>query len=193
MYEIPTSLTIEEQSFAIRNRGDYRMVLDCFCVLNDTELTEEERLYACLLIFYDDMKDLRDLNKFPNIQEAIIKMYDFFNCGQEQSGNKVNYKLIDWEQDSQIICAAINKVSGKEIRFEPYMHWWTFMGYYYEVGESTLSTVVSIRNKIIKGKKLEKHENAFRRDNSQYFTWKKDTIQDKEDKEWIKKVWNSEG
>ena len=99
-------------------------------------------------------------------------MFDFFNCGRSQSiGKKMNHKLIDWEQDSQIICSAINKVANKEVRAEPYIHWWTFMGYYSAVGESLLSTIVSIRDKIVRGKKLEKHERIFRQENPEYFIW----------------------
>ena len=41
------------------------------------------------------------------------------------------------------------------------MHWWTFFGLYMEIGESTFSTVVSIRDKKRRGKKLEKWEREF--------------------------------
>ena len=172
MYEIPTHIEVEEQSFAIRNQGDYRMVLDCFSALQDKELSKEERIIASLLIFYEDFNDLEDLEEVENLQILVDKMLDFFNCGQPESpGMTMPYSLIDWEADSQMICSAINNVAHKEIRFEPYIHWWTFMGYYQAVGESVLSTVVSIRNKIVKGKKLEKHEKEFRKENPQYFIW----------------------
>ena len=52
MYNIPTSITIQDKSFGIRNKGDYRVVLDCFSALNDTELTDQERMIAALIIFY---------------------------------------------------------------------------------------------------------------------------------------------
>ena len=48
-----------------------------------------------------------------------------------------------------------------EIREVPYMHWWTFIGKYMEIGESVFSTVVSIRDKKRKGEKLEKWEQDF--------------------------------
>ena len=71
-----------------------------------------------------------------------------------------------------------------------YLHWWTFMGYFCSIGESTLSTVVSIRDKILKGKKLEKYETEFRRDNPQYFKWDSRTLQEKEDDELLKQLWD---
>ena len=175
MFEIPTSITIDGTEYPIREKGDYRMVMDCFQVLNAIDLTPLEKLYGCLIIFYDGMENIEDLNVFSNLQTAVDEMFKFFNCGRVQKDNRYSPKLIDWEQDAQLIASAVNHVSGKEIRFEPYIHWWTFMGYYMAVGESTLSTVVGIRYKLKKGKKLEKYEKDFKRDNPEYFTWKNDT------------------
>lgn len=191
MYEIPTQIKVNDKTYAIRNRGDFRMVLDCFNCLADEELTKEERLVGCLIIFYEDLNSIDDVLKI-DVESAVEEMYKFFNCGQLESSTPVqNYKLIDWEQDSQMICSAINKVAGKEIRFEPYLHWWTFMGYYSSVGESMLSTVVSIRYKMARGKKLEKYETEFKRENPQYFVWNSKTVEQKEADALVKELWNS--
>lgn len=193
MYEIPTTITVGSTEYRIRNKGDYRMVLDCFSALQDASLNSNERLFCSLIIFYEDINCIADINKFEDLEEAATKMFDFFNCGRSQSiGKKMNHKLIDWEQDSQIICSAINKVANKEVRAEPYIHWWTFMGYYSAVGESLLSTIVSIRDKIVRGKKLEKHERIFRQENPEYFIWNTNNI-DEEAEELFNELWNKEG
>jgi len=192
MYEIPTTITVGSTEYQIRNKGDYRMVLDCFSALQDASLNSNERLFCSLIIFYEDINCIADINKFEDLEEAATKMFDFFNCGRSQSvGKKMNHKLIDWEQDSQIICSAINKVANKEVRAEPYIHWWTFMGYYSAVGESLLSTIVSIRDKIVRGKKLEKHERIFRQENPEYFVWNTNSIDD-EAEELFNELWNKE-
>ena len=192
MYEIPTTITVGSTEYQIRNKGDYRMVLDCFSALQDASLNSNERLFCSLIIFYEDINCIADINKFEDLEEAATKMFDFFNCGRSQSvGKKMNHKLIDWEQDSQIICSAINKVANKEVRAEPYIHWWTFMGYYSAVGESLLSTIVSIRDKIVRGKKLEKHERTFRQENPEYFVWNTNNI-DEEAEELFNELWNKE-
>ena len=192
MYEIPTTITVGSTEYRIRNKGDYRMVLDCFSALQDASLNSNERLFCSLIIFYEDINCIADINKFEDLEEAATKMFDFFNCGRSQSiGKKMNHKLIDWEQDSQIICSAINKVANKEVRAEPYIHWWTFMGYYSAVGESLLSTIVSIRDKIVRGKKLEKHERTFRQENPEYFIWNTNNI-DEEAEELFNELWNKE-
>ena len=194
MYEIPTSINIEGTEFQIRNNGDYRMVLDCFNALQDADLTKQERLFVSLIIFYKDIDSIEDFVKFPNIETAVSEMYNFFNCGQVQGiGKNTNYKIIDWEQDSQLICSAINKVANKEVRAESYIHWWTFMGYYSAIGESLFSTIVRIRDKIIKGKKLEKYEREFKRSNPEYFTWNARSVEDKEADALIRELWNNGG
>jgi len=197
MFELPISITIEDKEYPIRNKGDFRMVLDCFACLQDVELDEQERVITSLCIFYADITSIEGISEVFSSEEvlaqAIVGMYDFFNCGQQNVGAKQNYKLIDWEQDGQMIISAVNNVAKKEIRAEEYVHWWTFMGYYLAVGECPLSTVVSIRDKIVKGKKLEKWEQSFRRDNPEYFVWNSKSVEDREAEEYIKQIWNNGG
>lgn len=193
MYELPTSIFLNDSEFTIRNKGDFRMVLDCFTAIQDISLSQQERTLAALIIFFDGMNDIEDLEQLGDLKEAVHQMTIFFNCGQEESpGYRSNYKLIDWSKDEILVTSAINKVAGKEIRLEPYVHWWTFMGYYMAVGESSLSTVVSIRNKIAKGKKLEKYETEFRRTNPQYFNWDMRSVEDREMEAQIRDMWNSQ-
>lgn len=194
MYTIPTSIDIDGKQFKIRNNGDYRMVLDCFSALNDAELNTEERLFCSLIIFYEDLNDLSDIQLLPDIEKAVFEMFNFFNCGSPtENTKKVSHKLIDWDADSQLICSAVNKVAGTEIRAEKYIHWWTFMGYYSAIGECLLSTVVSIRDKLIRGKKLEKAEREFRQNNPQYFVWNSSTSEDKEADALFNELWNQGG
>lgn len=194
MYEIPTKIIVDGKEFSIRNNGDYRMVLDCFKALQDADLNPKERVFCSLIIFYEDINSIADINKFTDLEKAITEMFDFFNCGKAQSvGKKMNHKLIDWEGDSQMICSAINKVANKEVRAEPYIHWWTFMGYYSAVGESLLSTVITIRDKMMRGKKLEKHEREFRMNNPEYFVWNSQSVADEEAKQLFNEVWNQKG
>ena len=193
MYTIPKSIIIRDKEFAITNDGDYRMVLDCFEALNDIELTEQYRVLTALIIFYKDVDGIEDLSLYNiYLEDMVREMYRFMNCGEENpfpSSNRA--KLIDWEMDSQLICSAINRVANLEIRAVPYCHWWTFMGYYSAIGESPLSTVVSIRNKIAKGKKLEKYESDFKRDNPHYFNRSYRTTEQLEQDKLVRSIWNS--
>ena len=193
MYTLPTTVKIRDNDFKIRNKGDFRMVLDCFNALQDNNLSQQERVISSLIIFYDDVHSYEDLcvlfKDDEDLKLAIEKMYDFFNCNQKEVGAKQNYKLIDWDNDSQIICSAINNVANIEIRSLEYLHWWTFMGYYISIGESVLSTVVSIRHKIATGKKLEKYEKDFKKDNPNYFNFDYRTSEQREEDAKLRAMW----
>lgn len=72
---------------------------------------------------------------------------------------------MDWEQDFQYIAAPINRVVGQEIRAMPYLHWWTFISAYYEIGDCFFAQIVRIRSLRAKGKRLEKADQEFYREN----------------------------
>lgn len=193
MYELPTEIIIEGRPYSIRNKGDYRMVMDVFSVLEDTELDRKERIISALIIFYSDFNDMDDvLREDANLEQLTKEMYEFFDGDRLTSEKKDHRKLIDWDKDSAMICSAINHVAGKEIRSEPYIHWWTFLSYYMSVGESVFSTVVGIRDKLMNGKTLDKWERQYKNENPQYFKWSYKTADDIDAEEWLKSVWNKE-
>ena len=114
------------------------------------------------------------------------------NCGEEEmTGAVANQTVVDWEKDEKIIVSAINVVARKEIRAEPYMHWWTFMSYYMGIGESLFATVTSIRLKLNRHEKLEKWEEKFKKDNPQYFVWKNIDLQSAEQQAILNEIWNT--
>jgi len=116
-----------------------------------------------LEIIYIDHELIPD----QDIEEAVKKAMDFIDCGMKEDGNKPKPRTMDWEQDAPLIIPAINRVAGKEIRAVEYMHWWTFMGCYMEIRECLFSQVINIRTKKAKGKKLEKDEQEFFKENKE--------------------------
>lgn len=188
-YSLPTSIQTTRASFNIRNQGDFRMVLDCFSALNDVELSESERLYSALMIFYEDFNSISDMPESETLAECVKQMFEFFNQGEELTSNTQNIKVIDWDKDSNLVASAINSVAGKDIRGVDYMHWWTFLSYFMAVGECPLATVTSIRYKTAKGKKLEENEKQYKRDNPQFFTTDLRTTEQKEADEYIRQLW----
>jgi len=193
MYEIPTSIEIDGKQYNIRNKADYRVILDCFLALNDIELDDTERIITVLIVFYEDFNSIEDVCQLSSelCKKLMQEMMRFINCYMPENQRDEHNILVDWEKDSQIICAAINNVAHKEIRAEEYIHWWTFMGYYLSIGESVFSQVVAIRDKILKGKKLEKHEKSFKASNPQFFEWNHKSVQDRQDDKFIQDMWNS--
>ena len=113
-------------------------------------------------------------------QEAIDKVSEFIDMGISEDANKP--KSMDWEQDAPILIPAINRVLNCEIRAQKYMHWWTFLGAYMEIGESLFSNVVHIRQKKAKGKKLEKWELDFYKENKSLIDFKQKNERSTEEK-----------
>lgn len=190
MYELPVTVEVNGKEYAIRDRADYRTMLSTMALLEDVELSEQERLVSALIVFYDDLSEPEDIYyEFgDDVDAPIYEMFGFLSCAYDdtmRANSKV--KLVDWVQDEKLIVPAINNVAKTEIRALPYLHWWTFLGYYMSIGESLFSTVIGIRDKIAKNQKLEKHEERFRRENPQYFRWKDEEL---ESKNWLESVWN---
>ena len=192
-YSLPTKINIGGKAYNISKQGDYRMVIDCFKALNDCELSQSFRYIAALMIFYEDINSIEDVKKLTSEEYAnlINGMFDFFNAGQTTAGIQSRHKLIDWNADSQLICAAVNNAAKMEVRSVEYMHWWTFLGHYMSVGDSLLATVVGIRDKIEHGKKLEKYEEKFKKDNPHYFNWEMRTAEEIAEEKAFMEMWNS--
>lgn len=154
---LPTTLIIEEKEYKIRT--DYRIALTIFEALEDVELNEKDKMRVMLELLYEE---------FPiNIEEALKKASWFLDGGKQYEEFNKTKKVMDWQQDESIIFSAVNKVAGYETREKEYIHWWTFLGYFSEIGEGLFSTIINIRQKKNKGKKLEKYEQEFYRNNKQ--------------------------
>lgn len=158
-YGLPTTATVGGKEYDIRS--DWRAILDIITAIEDPDLTERERAYVGLVIFYPDFENIPQ----SDYQEAILQLYSFIAVGateEELKNEKKKPKLVDWEQDFQLLIGQINKVAGCEIRALDYLHWWTFISYYNEIdGESTFARVVAIRDKKARGKSLDKDERSF--------------------------------
>lgn len=179
-WEFPTSLNVGGIDYEIRT--DYRAVLDLFTALTDPDLTDENEQITAYMqsrIILEIM--FPDCDNIPaeHIQEALDKVSEFIDMGISDDRKKP--KTMDWEQDAPILIPAINKVLNCEIRAVQYMHWWTFLGAYMEIGESLFSNIIHIRQKKAKGKKLEKWEQDFYNENKSLIDFKEKKAQRSEE------------
>ena len=147
---LPKTACIGGRCFRIRS--DFREILDICAALNDPELTDQDRAEVAVKIFYPDWDQITDM------AAAVKFMLWFLDGGMDRGDQRPQPKQMDWEQDFPMIIAPINRVAGRDVRALPYMHWWTFIGYYMEIGDCTFSTILDIRRKLRKHKKLEKWE-----------------------------------
>lgn len=157
-WQLPKTLNVGGVDYNIRYQ--FGAVLDVLSAYGDPDLEPDEKQEVLLTIIFPDASEIPN----EHIQEAIQKASDFIDCGQKDDG-KPRPKVMDWNQDADIIIPAINNVAGKEIRAEPDLHWWTFWGYFISIGDSLFSNVIHIRKKKKSGKKLDKWEQEFYKSN----------------------------
>lgn len=156
--KLPTTLTVSGEDYEINS--DYRIALLIFEAYDDAELSNSEKAEICLTCLFG--------NNIPlDTQEALKQAIWFLDGGDMPKSKGCSKKLIDWKQDESIIFPAVNKAAGKEVRSLSYMHWWTFLGLFGEIGEGLFSSVMNIRQKKAKGKKLEKWEQEFYREHKE--------------------------
>lgn len=164
---LPRSLDVNGKTYTIRS--DYRDVLKILLAFGDPELEDNEKVYVCLFILYEDFNKLQK-DDYEAAFKAALAFIDH-GSGTEDDA-KPSPRVMDWEQDESIMFPAINKVAGFETRSVKYLHWWTFLGYYMEISEGVFSNVLSLRLKRAKGKPLEKWEREFWNSNKSICTLK---------------------
>lgn len=176
-WRLPESLEVGGSIFRIRT--DFRDILTIFEAFNDPDLPDFAKTEVMLRIMYPDIE------KIPkeNLNEAVKKGMEFINHGVDDDG-KPKPRLMDWEQDADLIIPAINKVAGiGDVRSVKYLHWWTFLGYYMEIGDGLFTQVLNIRHKRMKGKKLEKWEKEFAAENKSLINLKKRLTEEERERE----------
>lgn len=180
-WDFPTSLEVGGTSWDIHS--DFRAILGVMDVLADDTITDEERAFVTLSVFYVDYERMPP----ECAREAIDQMMWFIRGGQEEQGDG-GPRLIDWDQDFHLMAPPINRVLGYECRSCDYLHWWTFLGAYMEIGECYFQQVVAIRSKKAKSKKLDKSDEEFYRKHKADVDLRRDLTKDEQSilDEWLR-------
>lgn len=150
LWQLPTEAELDGARYP--HKTDYRQMLRVMAVLSDETRPAQLRWLTALAYFYEV--------PIPRALEegAMAYLSDFLSCGEQGTAGP---RLLDWERDAPEIIADINRVSGQEIRSLPYLHWWSFLSFFYSIGEGSLSRLVTIRDKLYRGKKLEPWEQEY--------------------------------
>lgn len=181
---LPEALTVSGVEYHIRT--DYRNVLQVFEAFQDPELHPEEKWIVAIYLLFEDFTCADDVLQAAQggleLEDAMKQISWFISAGQPEK-QVLEQPTYNWTQDEQMIFSAVNKVAGRETRELEYLHWWTFLGYFNEVGEGTFSFIVGIRHKLNKGKKLEKHEKEFLYLNKELVLMKKPLTKEEQEQE----------
>lgn len=189
-WELPTAVELGGTAYPIA--ADYRDILEIIDELQYGDDPAPVRQYVALSLFYDDF----DAIPVEHREDAVTAMLWFIACGEEDNGGRPGpppVKQIDWQQDRLAIVADVNKVAGCEVRALPFLHWWTFIAYFNAIGEGQLSTLVSLREKLRRGKKLEEWERDYLARNRQRVVLQpRYTAEEKADREAAERLLHGE-
>ena len=152
MFDLPTFVTVSGTEYPVRT--DFRVVLEIFVMLDDPDLTDADKSEALIRMFYSER---------PSDPDTALQAFtDFVDPRHGSQGKKSSGRLIDWQQDFDLMVAPINHILGFECRAAEYLHWRTFLSAYLEIPpESVFARVLRIREKLRTGKKLEKNERSW--------------------------------
>ena len=174
---IPVTLKVDGVSYRLRNNGDYRVILDVLEKLKDVSIINnnadkfkresqlKDKMLEILELAFVDF----DLSICTDVNGLVEELFTFIRCYAEGSKNENQDKLFDWNKDFNMIVSPINATLGKDVRLEEYMHWFTFMSLFDNIGDCNFSTVVNLRRKKFRGEKLEKSEKKYILENPHLF------------------------
>ena len=148
-WELPEKATFGGIEYS--HRTDFREILKLLALLSNEEKPALHRWHTALYYFYRGQPP-------QDTQAAMAYLENFLTAGVKAAPGP---RLFDWQADAQAIAAGVNAVAGFEVRLAKTLHWWTFLGYFRAIGEGEFATVVAIRDKLRRGKKLEPHEREF--------------------------------
>ena len=152
-YTLPEEVAFSKDSYKIN--GDFRNVLKILRVLQG-QYPAYIRWKIAMELFYSPSLSTEDY------EAGLAYFLGFVNPGEAGGQGR---KLLDWDADAPAIIAGVNAVAGQEVRSLPFVHWWTFLGWFHAIAPGELSMRVSIREKLQKGKKLEPWEQEYYREN----------------------------
>lgn len=150
LWELPKEAVLCGEAFP--HKTDYRQILKLIAVLSDEGKPAQLRWLTALAYFYE--------KPIPQALEEAAMAYlsDFLSYGEAGTPGP---KLLDWRIDAPEIIADINAVAGMEVRSLDYLHWWSFLSFFHGIRDGRLSALVTIRDKLRRGKKLEPHEQEY--------------------------------
>lgn len=178
-WELPDSVEVQGVSYGIRT--DYRCILEILTDLSNPEADGQERALAVLIGLYPGFDDMPP----EHYEDAVNAGLRFINCDSGDAPHRAP-RLVDWEQDYGLITAPVNRVLGVEVRSVEYLHWWTFLAAYQEIGDCTFAQVVRIRDHLARGKALDKADREWYQKNRHLVDFKRKytEAEDSALKEW---------
>ena len=123
----------------LKIRTDFRESIKFELLMQDSKITEKEKIMLALKLYYCDISKIKD------IKLAINEILWFYRCGKEIQQQKENKKdeakaakqIYSYEFDDEYIYSAFMEQYKIDLNSIKYLHWWKFKALFNSLNEST--------------------------------------------------------
>ena len=147
---LPTKIMVNDNIYDINY--DYRTIINILLAFEDSELTQEEKVFIMIENLYKTEIPQED------IEEALSKAIKFIDCGEDYSSNKTKSRVYSFNKDANYIFTGVNSTHHIDIDEKPNLHWWKFVSFFMDMSsECMFGELVYYRTRKAEGK-LTKEE-----------------------------------
>lgn len=120
-------------------RTDFRESIKFELLMQDKEVSEENKIMLTLNLYYYDLKKITD------VKRAIDDALWFYSCGRtlKKNNSKCEEKeekqkqIYSYEFDDDYIYSAFMEQYGIDLNSIEYLHWWKFKALFNSLNEDT--------------------------------------------------------
>lgn len=151
---LPVSIEIDGKEYEVNS--DFRYCLSTILAFEDEELADVEKQQIMLANLYNEIPE--------NLAEALQKAMWFLNGGSEKSDEEFSgMRLYSFRKDANYIFAAFRQTHGMDLQTIEYLHWWTFMALFMDLGQDTVfCQLINLRKRVKTGKATKEEKAAAR-------------------------------
>ena len=118
---LPSKVFVDGTEYEINT--DFRISVLFSLLMEDDELTEEQKVVKALNLYYPVIP--------TNADEAVKKIIWFYRCGKDTkksdgTGKSTGKKIFDYEEDSDYIYSAFMSQYRIDLQDVEHLHWWKF-------------------------------------------------------------------
>ena len=155
---VPKFVEIDRTEYKIRT--DFRVSILFEMMMQDEELSNEEKLLKALELYYPIIPD--------NVEEAIEKIKWFYRCGKDivksNNNNKgESVKIYDYEYDDDYIYSAFLSQYNVDLQDIKHLHWWKFKAMFKSLNEDNKIVKIMQYRSIDLSEIKDKEQNAYYR------------------------------
>lgn len=128
------------KSSGLEMRTDFRESIKFELLMQDAEISEEDKIMLTLNLYFYDLEEVPDINR------AIEDILWFYRCGKplkKSKGSKnedieeKQKRIYSYEFDDDYIYSAFMEQYGIDLNSIEYLHWWKFKALFNSLNEDT--------------------------------------------------------